>query len=269
MRQLLTFIVCSLVLFSCKSESERNEELARELEKESFQNGDKGQAGEDSTNVEIQPISHATAVILWDDTSIYLDPTGGSEAFQGMEEPDLVLVTDIHGDHMNAETLESLDLRDTRIVVPQAVKDELPQSLAKNLVVISNGGTTDQEGISIEAIPMYNLREEALQYHEKGRGNGYVLEKDGTRVYIAGDTEDIPEMRNLEDIDIALVPMNLPYTMTVEKAAEAVIEFGPKKVYPYHYRGTQGKADVERFKELVSQGNSEVEVVLAQWYPNE
>lgn len=269
MRQLFAFFICSLLFLSCKSETERTEELARELEEESFQNGNDDESAQDTTNVEIQPISHATAVIQWDDTSIYLDPTGGSEAFQGMDGPDLVLITDIHGDHMDAETLASLDLGDTRIVVPQAVQEELPDTLDQNLVVIANGETTDQQGISIEAIPMYNLREEAKQYHEKGRGNGYVLEKDGTRVYIAGDTEDIPEMRDLEDIDIALVPMNLPYTMTVEKAAEAVIEFGPRKVYPYHYRGTEGKADVERFRELVNEGNPEVEVVLAEWYPNE
>lgn len=261
----LIFITC-ILLTGCKSESEKNMELAKELEEDSFQNGDS--EGSDSGDVEIEPISHATAVINWGDTTIYLDPTGGAEAFEGMDEPDFVLITDIHGDHMDAETLRSLNLQNTPIIVPQAVRDELPDNLNGNFLVMNNGDTREEQGISIEAIPMYNLREEAKQFHEKGRGNGYVLEKDGTRVYIAGDTEDTPEMRNLENIDIALVPMNLPYTMPVDAAADAVAEFAPKKVYPYHYRGQDGKADVERFKELVNQKNEEVEVILAEWYPS-
>lgn len=270
MRQILTALICCLFLFSCKSEAERNEELSKELEEKSFQdNALTSDSDANSDEVEINPISHATAVINWGDQTIYLDPTGGADAFEGMDEPDFVLITDIHGDHMDAETLDNLQLGETPIIAPQAVKDELPAALQERIVVMNNGDTRDQQGISIEAIPMYNLRDEAKQYHEKGRGNGYVLEKDGTRVYIAGDTEDIPEMRNLEDIDIALVPMNLPYTMPVDKAAEAVIEFGPKKVYPYHYRGTDGMADVDKFRELVNEGNKEVEVVMAEWYPNE
>lgn len=271
MRQLSIFFIFCLLLVGCKSESEKNMELAKELEEESFQNGDSdsSDSGSDSGDVEVNPISHATAVLNWGDTTIYLDPTGGAEAFEGMEEPDLVLITDIHGDHMDAETLRGLNLQNTPIIVPQAVRDELPDDLNGNFMVMDNGDTREEQGISIEAIPMYNLREEAKQFHEKGRGNGYLLEKDGTRVYIAGDTEDIPEMRNLEDIDIAFVPMNLPYTMSVDTAADAVLDFAPKKVYPYHYRGQDGKADVERFKELVNEQNEEIEVELAEWYPED
>ena len=116
---------------------------------------------------------------------------------------------------------------------------------------------------------MYNLREEALKFHEKGRGNGYVIENDGMRVYISGDTEDIPEMRNLKDIDVAFVCMNLPYTMTVESAASGVLDFKPTKVYPYHYRGTEGLSDVAKFKELVNEGDAGIEVVQLDWYPTE
>src|SRR5690606_8303977 len=159
------------------------------------------------------------------------------------------------------------ELGNVPIIAPQAVHDQLSDSLQQHIRVMSNGETLEEQGISIEAIPMYNLREEAKQFHEKGRGNGYVLEKNGTRLYIAGDTEDIREMSDLTDIDIALMPMNLPYTMTVEKAAEAVLEFAPKKVYPYHFRGTEGMADVERFKQLVNEGNKDIEVVMLEWYP--
>lgn len=265
MRRIVTIIFCSALLFSCKSEKEENKEVTAQeavvTEKE--------ETSEEQNLPEIQPVSHATAVINWDGTTIYLDPVGGAEAFKGMDPADLVLITDIHGDHMDATTLSALNLGETKIIVPQAVKEELPDSLDTNLMVMKNGETLDQQGISIEAIPMYNLREEAKQFHPKGRGNGYVLEKDGQRLYIAGDTEDIPEMRNLEDIDIALIPMNLPYTMTVEKAADAVLEFAPKKVYPYHFRGKDGKLDVKEFKRLVNEGNKEIEVVLADWYPEE
>ena len=112
---------------------------------------------------------------------------------------------------------------------------------------------------------MYNLTKERLKYHEKGRGNGYVITVDNKRIYISGDTEDIKEMRSLKDIDYAFVCMNLPYTMTVNQAASAVLEFKPKIVFPYHYRGKDGLSNVERFKNLVSM-DKKIEVVLMDWY---
>ena len=261
MKAFYTLLISGLLLFSCKSENNKEQEvLDTETDTLAVQETD-------SAAVEITPIEHATAVLQFDDTTIYLDPTGGAEAFEGMEDPDLVLLTDIHGDHLNAETLQALELGDTKIIAPQAVNDQLSDSLQQNVSILANGETLEEQGISIEAIPMYNLLEEAKQFHEKGRGNGYVLEKNGTRVYIAGDTEDIPEMRALKDIDIAFIPMNLPYTMTVESAADAVLEFAPKKVYPYHFRGTEGLADVEKFKQLVNEGNKDIEVVMLEWYP--
>ena len=112
---------------------------------------------------------------------------------------------------------------------------------------------------------MYNLPETEDSRHPKSRGNGYVLNLGGKRLYISGDTEDIPEMRTLQDIDIAFVCMNLPYTMTVEQAASAVLEFKPNIVYPFHYRGKGGLADVEKFQQLVSE-DQEIEVRLRDWY---
>ncbi len=113
---------------------------------------------------------------------------------------------------------------------------------------------------------MYNLRAEALKFHTEGRGNGYVLTANKERIYISGDTEDIPEMRNLKNIDKALVCMNLPYTMPIESAASAVLDFKPKQVYPYHYRGTEGLSDVSKFKSLVNEGDASIEVLLLDWY---
>ena len=116
---------------------------------------------------------------------------------------------------------------------------------------------------------MYNLREEAKHFHPKGRGNGYVLDNGETKIYIAGDTGPIPEMRNLKNIDIAFIPMNLPYTMPVTDAADAILDFKPKKVYPYHYRGENGMADLAEFKNLISTNNPDIEVIQLDWYPEE
>lgn len=266
MRRIASIFLFSLLFIGCKDKSEGDEPIEEapemgqvELEAET----------PESSGIDIKPISHATAVISWNDTNIYLDPVGGAAAFEGQKNPDLIFITDIHQDHLDMNTLKGFDLTDVQIVVPKAVQEELPDTLSSKLEVMNNGETIKLHGFSIKAIPMYNLRKEAKEFHTKGRGNGYVIEKDGKRLYIAGDTEDIPEMRNLKNIDIALIPMNLPYTMPVEAAADAVIEFAPKKVYPYHYRGQNGMSDVQKFKQLVDEANKDIEVVLAEWYPNE
>lgn len=213
----------------------------------------------------IQPVNHATLVLTYQKKTIYVDPTGGAEAFKGLAAPDLILITDIHGDHFDPKTLEAVNTTNTTLVVPQAVADKLPASIDKKmLVILSNDKTTTQAGIAITAIPMYNLPgAENADYHTKGRGNGYILVIGGKRVYISGDTADTPEMRGLKNIDIAFVCMNLPYTMEVKAAASGVLAFKPKVVYPYHYRGQ----DVNVFKTLVNEGDKYIEVRLRKWYP--
>lgn len=182
--------------------------------------------------VTITPISHATAVINWQDLIIYTDPTGGSEAFADQRPADLILITDIHGDHLDPETLSAV-VGNATLIIPQAVQDQLPADLLAKRLILNNGESVEEEDLKISAIPMYNLPESPDSPHTKGRGNGYIIEKDGFRLYIAGDTAGIREMRALKDIDIALIPMNLPYTMDIEEAADAVLEFKPKQVYPY------------------------------------
>ena len=216
--------------------------------------------------LQIHPIGHATMVLQWGDTTIYVDPVGGAERFANFDSPDLILVTDIHGDHLNAETLAGVSTDESKIVLPQACADRLGADFTAQLDVLANGETKTRYDIAITAIPMYNLREEDKDKHVKGRGNGYILESDGKRLYISGDTEDIPEMRALENIDIAFVCMNLPYTMTVESAADAVIEFAPNEVYPYHYRGANGLSDVAKFKAIVDAAGKEITVVQKDWY---
>jgi L-ascorbate metabolism protein UlaG (beta-lactamase superfamily) len=215
----------------------------------------------------IQPVLHGTVAFTWDNKTIYVDPYGGAEAFKGIAAPDLILITDIHGDHLDPKTLEAIKTDKATFVVPQAVADQLPEPLKSKAVVIGNGDSTQQLGISITAIPMYNLPENAESRHPKGRGNGYILRMGGKTVYLSGDTEDIPEMRALRNIDVAFVCMNLPYTMDVDQAASAVLEFKPAIVYPYHYRGQNGLSDVEAFRDKVSAGNKKIEIRLRNWYP--
>ena len=213
-------------------------------------------------NLVIHPIDHATFVMGWNGKAIYVDPVGGADRFAGLPTPDLILVTDIHGDHLNAETLSAIATPQTRIVAPAAAAEQLPASLIERTTVLANGETRMFDDIGVEGVPMYNLTEDRLRFHDKGRGNGYVLTVGGTRVYIAGDTEDIPEMRALQNIDVAFVPMNLPYTMTEEQAASGVNAFNPEVVYPYHYQGS----DAEKFKALVEAGGGNTEVRLRDWY---
>lgn len=215
----------------------------------------------------VHPLLHATMALNWDGKSIYIDPYGGAKVFEGLAEPDLIIITDIHGDHMNIETLNAIETGKAIIIAPQAVSDQLPDGLKQKTVALGNGDKTTQLGIDIMAIPMYNLPESADSRHPKGRGNGYVLNLGGKHLYISGDTEDIPEMRALQNIDIAFVCMNQPFTMSVEQAASAVLEFKPKIVYPFHYRGREGLSDVNAFKKMVSDKNNNIEVRLRNWYP--
>ena len=217
-------------------------------------------------NVIVQPIFHAALVLQWKGKSIYIDPYNGAEAYKTLPKPDLVLITDIHGDHMDLKTLQALDLGSATLIVPQAVADKLPGDWKEKVVVLHNGGTTEQSGISVSAIPMYNLPDDSTARHTKGRGNGYILTLGGKKFYISGDTEDIPEMRDLKNIDVAFVCMNLPYTMSVEEAASAVLDFKPKIVYPYHYRGQGGFSDTQQFKMLVNDGDASIDVRLKDWY---
>lgn len=215
----------------------------------------------------IRPLMHATLVLEWDGKTIYVDPTGDSNLFKGINPPDIILITDIHGDHTNLNTLKQLDTKNTRFVVPPAVADIIKKDFEKQLSIISNGGMVVIDDIFINAIPMYNLPESADSKHPRGRGNGYFLNIDGKGIYISGDTEDIKEMRELRGIDVAFVCMNLPYTMNIYQAADAVLDFKPKIVYPYHYRGRPDMSDVNKFKKLVNAKNKKIEVRLRNWYP--
>ena len=263
MKNISLYLSAIVFLFSCSNTSSEEQNNSIDTTASSIKQDSETTA----SKPQIYPINHATFVIDWDGITIYNDPNGGAKAFEGYNDPDIILISDIHGDHMNQKTLDSIPTERAVFVMPQAVAEKLPEMYSANARILGNGKEDTVKGITIEAIPMYNLPETEDSRHVKGRGNGYVLTKDKTRIYIAGDTEDIEEMRNLEDIDIAFVPMNLPYTMTVEQAAEGVIAFAPKVVYPYHYRGQEGLADVNKFKELVDAAGKNIEVRLTKkWY---
>ena len=212
-------------------------------------------------DLEVHPVRHGTGVFKWNGKTVFVDPVGGAAPFKAYGVPDLVLVTDIHGDHFNKDTLEAIVKDKTVVITPEAVAALAPEGLKKRITILANGKLVEKLGVKIEAVPMYNLTAARLRFHNKGRGNGYVMTFGGKRVYVSGDTEDIPEMRALKNIDAAFVCMNLPYTMTPEQAADAVREFKPKVVYQYHYRGS----DTAQFKKLVGDAS---EVRLRDWYKN-
>ncbi len=207
--------------------------------------------------VKVTPVYHASLLLEAVGKVIYVDPAKPAN-FDGLPLADLILITHTHGDHMDPPSIAAVSKGGTEIWAPPAVAKTV--TTAK---VIANGESKTWNGWSIEAVPMYNLvRGPAAGkvYHEKGVGNGYVLTYGGKRFYIAGDTEAIPEMRALKNIDVAFVPMNLPYTMTPEEAADAVKAFRPRIVIPYHYRGS----DLSILEKSLE--GTGVEVRLLEWY---
>jgi L-ascorbate metabolism protein UlaG (beta-lactamase superfamily) len=206
--------------------------------------------------VQITPVHHATARITAGGDTIFIDPAKPAKV-EG--KADLILITDIHGDHMDAADVAALSKDGTVVIAPAAVAKTVTQAK-----VIGNGETTNWKKWKITAVPMYNIshnQPSGAPYHDKGRGNGYVLNYGSKNFYFAGDTEGVPEMRALKDIDVAFIPMNLPYTMTPAEAADAVKAFHPKVAIPYHYKGQ----DVEVFRKALE--GSGVEVRLLNWYP--
>jgi len=209
--------------------------------------------------VKITPVYHASLEIEAGGKVIIVDPAKPAN-FAGLPQADLILITDIHGDHLDADLIKAESKAGTEIIAPAAVAKTV--TTAK---VIGNGEKTTWGAWTIEAIPMYNLTRGPAAgklFHDKGRGNGYVLTYGGKRFYFSGDTENIPEMRALKNIDVAFVCMNLPYTMTAEEAAEAVKAFHPKVVIPYHYKGQ----DTAVFKKALD--GTGIDVRLLDWYPS-
>jgi L-ascorbate metabolism protein UlaG (beta-lactamase superfamily) len=209
--------------------------------------------------VKITPIYHAAAMIEAGNDRIYIDPAKPAD-IRGLAPGDLILITDIHGDHMDADDIKALSKDGTMVIAPSAVQQTITQAK-----VLDNGATTNWRSWKITAVPMYNIKHvqpNGTPFHTKGRGDGFVLSYGGRNFYFAGDTEGTPEMRALKNIDVAFIPMNLPYTMTPDEAADAVKAFHPRVAIPYHYSGQ----DTAQFKKDLE--GTGIEVRLLDWYAN-
>ncbi len=198
-------------------------------------------------NIEITFLGHGSVMFSFKGMVVYVDPVNQYADFSKMPKATLILVTHEHGDHLDDSSIEKARTDKTTILSSSSCAPKITGS-----IVMKNGDSKTVDGIKVEAVPAYNLihmRSEGVPYHAKGSGNGYVISFGSTRIYVAGDTENIPEMSNLGAIDCAFLPMNLPYTMTPEMVAEAVGRIKPKVLYPYHYGNTDPQLLVKLLKD--------------------
>ncbi len=192
-------------------------------------------------------IAHGTLLFEYNDLIIHIDPVSRYADYSKMPKADIILITHHHGDHLDASAIDHIKKQNTDIVCTKTCFDKI-----KIGTVMNNGELKIIKGLKIEAVPAYNIvhkRENGELFHPKGIGNGYVLTFADKKVYIAGDTENIPEMKNLSGIDYAFLPMNVPYTMTPQMVADAVGMFNPKVLYPYHFGNTNVNELLELFKD--------------------
>ncbi len=206
-------------------------------------------------DLKITFIGHGSLIMKFGSWTIHVDPFTKLAGYTKLPKADLVLITHEHQDHLDPAAIGAIRTRDTTVVLTEKCAEKLSGG-----TVMKNGDVQTVLGIKIEAVPAYNLvhkRENGQPFHPKGQGNGYVLTFGDKRVYIAGDTENTPEMKTLKNIDIAFLPMNLPYTMTPEMVADAAQAFKPKVLYPYHY----GETDTGRINALLKDNrDSEVRI---------
>ncbi len=191
-------------------------------------------------------LGHASLLITFNGKNIFVDPFGQVADYSALPKADLILCTHEHGDHLDSQALAAIRTPATLLVLNPSGAAQVPGSIA-----MRNGDKETAGGLPIEAVPAYNIlhkREDGNLFHPKGIGNGYILTFGDKHLYLAGDTENIPEMINLHDIDIAFLPMNLPYTMTPEMVADAARMFMPRILYPYHFGNTDPNKLVELLK---------------------
>ena len=204
-------------------------------------------------DLKITFIGHGTLMFTFNGKTIHVDPVSREADYTKMPQADLILVTHQHGDHLDQKVIEILRNENTSIVLSGKCAEAVQGG-----IVMKNGDVKSIMDLTIEAVPAYNIvhkRDNGQPYHPRGEGNGYVITFGDKRVYVAGDTENTPEMKVLEGIDVAFLPMNVPYTMTPEMVADAAKAFRPKILYPYHY----GSTDTARIVELLK-GEEGIEV---------
>ena len=200
-------------------------------------------------DLKITCIGHGTLMFTFDEKIIHIDPVFRYADYTKMPKADLILVTHEHGDHLDDVAIQDLMKEGTAIICTSKCLDRIN---IKGSTVMKNGDNKILQGIAIEAVPAYNIkhmRSENNPFHPKGEGNGYILTFGDKRIYVAGDTENTPEMKALTNIDVAFLPMNLPYTMTPEMVADAAKAFKPKILYPYHFGNTDTSQLVDLLKD--------------------
>lgn len=222
--------------------------------------------------VYIAPIQHGTFYLQWDNKIVYVDPVTPAMLTlpkdQLAPKADIILLTDIHHDHMDADAIMPLLKDNTVIIAPEAVNEQIKDKVKVTHILSNNEEKSIKDTkFAVLTIPMYNIKrtrpKTTTPFHTKGRGNGYIIKhSQGGAIYISGDTECTPEMRKLENIDVAFVTMNLPYTMPVEEAAECIKAFKPKHIVPFHYKGQ----DVTKLKALLAK-TPDIMLHLLEWYP--
>jgi len=206
-------------------------------------------------DLQITFIGHGSLMFSFGGQIIHVDPYSRLADYSKLPKADLILITHEHGDHLDLKALENVRTENTEVVLTEACARQVTGG-----IVMRNGDIQAVRGVKIEAVPAYNLvhkRPSGEPYHPKGMGNGYILTFGDQRVYVAGDTENIPEMKALRGIDCAFLPMNVPYTMTPEMVADAAKAFRPRILYPYHYGDTDVSKLVER---LADQEGIEVRI---------
>jgi L-ascorbate metabolism protein UlaG (beta-lactamase superfamily) len=202
-------------------------------------------------SLKITFLGHGTLMLDYNGWIIHVDPVSAEADYAALPPADLILITHEHGDHLDPAAVARITRPGTVIVANPASADKLSGAVA-----LRNGESRTVGSVKIEAVPAYNTSAGRTRFHPKGRDNGYLLTIAGKRLYIAGDTEETPEMKALRNIDIAFLPMNQPYTMTPEQVAKAARAFKPRLLYPYHY----GDTDPERLAPLLEGKGVEVRV---------
>ena len=187
-------------------------------------------------DLKITFVGHGSLMFTYKGEVIHVDPYGKLTDYSKLPQADLIVITHEHLDHLDPAAIKMLRTTNTAVVLTAACAEKISGG-----IVMKNGDVETVKGVKLEAVPAYNIvhkRGDGTPFHPKGSGNGYILTFGDRRVYVAGDTENTPEMKALTGIDVAFLPMNVPYTMTPEMVADATKAFRPRILYPYHYGET-------------------------------
>ena len=202
-----------------------------------------------SGDLKITFIGHGTLMFTFNGKVIHVDPVSREADYSKLPKADLILITHEHGDHLDPSAVSAIRTDKTVLVYTESCTQQLKEVPGGN--IMKNGDSLTLVGLPLKAVPAYNIlqkREGGNPFHPKGVGNGYIITFGDKNIYVAGDTENTPEMKQLKNIDIAFLPMNLPYTMTPEMVADAARAFKPGILYPYHYGNTDTSVIVDLLK---------------------